>query len=295
MSANRLITLVVAASALLLVACGGGDDGGIVPGRTQVLVEDFATPAGYWEGSGSATHTPWDDPVRKFYRKADFEFWFALDTDGTALGEITLTYDAKLTIDGLPDFQAPAPGGINISFDPEVGGELSDSDPVRKFPLVGLYNEEENILTLRMVPGEDAEPMKFTLRADPGVSAAIPLDSFGEESSDDVEEGDLPGDPGTNEGDVGGDDEEGESVDVSDPGFFEIIKVYDMTPFTPFAPEDEPAITKRAGGPHETSFELSEDPWAVQWSALQKTADVQTVEISPAMRQALQDIVDAQQ
>jgi hypothetical protein len=292
---TRLVLLIAIAAAIVVaVACGGDDD--VVPGRTQIQIEDFATPAGYWEGSGTVTHTPWDDPVRHFYRSADYEFWFALDTEGTALGEITLTYDAKLTIDGLPDFSAPAPGGINVSFEPEVGGELSSADPIRTFPLVGLYDEDENIFRFRMV-NEGFEPLKFTLRADPGVSAAVPLDSFGDQSTDDVSAEDLPGDPGTNEGDVDGDGEEegdGETVDISDPGFLAIVHVYDMTPFTPFADADEPTVEKRAGGPHETSFNLAEGEWAVQWSAQQKTADVQTVEINPAMRQALQDILDAQ-
>jgi hypothetical protein len=280
--------------ALLVLACGGDDDG-IVPGQTQVQLEDFATPAGYWEGSGTATHTPWDDAVRHFYRSADFEFWFALDTDGTAAGEITLTYDAKLTIEGLPDFSAPAPGGINVSFEPEVGGELSDSDPIRTLPLVGVYDEENNVLILHMVQSEDDEPMKFTLRADPGVSAAVPLDAFGEQS-DDVEAGDLPGDPGTNEGDVGsddGDDDDGESVDISDPGFLAIVRVYDMVPFTPFSDSDEVPIEKRTGGPHQASFEFDGDDYHIEWAAQQKTADVQTVEIDPGMRQALQDLVDS--
>jgi hypothetical protein len=283
-----LATIVAVA---LVFGCGGDDD--VVPGQTQVHIEDFATPAGYWEGSGTATHTPWDDAVRHFYRSADYEFWFALDTDGNASGEVTLTYDAKLTIEGLPDFSAPAPGGINVSFEPEVGGELSDSNPIRTLPLIGYYDEEDNVLILHMVQSEDDEPMKFTLRADPGVSAAVPLDAFGEQSSDDVEAGDLPGDPGTNEGDVGeGDDGEGESVDISDPGFLAIVRVYDMVPFTPFSDSDEAPVEKRTGGPHEVSFEYEGNDYVISWTAQQKSADVQTVELDPAMRQALQDIVD---
>lgn len=260
----RVILAAVAAAAVLLAAaCGGGDDsGGVdVPDNVDVDVEDFGSPAGYWEGEGSVNETPLDDGVRTLTRNADFELWFSLDSDGSATGEITLTYESVLTVDGLPSFSVPGVGGISAAFDPEVGGEITDEDPTRIFPLVGLYTEADGLI-LAMVPGEDPEPIEFTIRADPGVSAGF---------------------------DVGG----AGSVGVEGEGSGTIAYEIDMTPFTPFGEAEFAEVEKRPGGPYAAHFELTGDTFVVEWSAVQESSDTQTVEVSDEMRDALDALEQA--
>jgi len=249
--------------ALLLAACGGGDDDVTIdaPGEVDVDVEDFGSPAGYWEGEGLISSTPLDDGVRTLTRNAEFEFWFSLDADGTALGEITLTYESVLTVDGLPDLSVPGVGGVSANFNPEVGGEITDEDPTRIFPLVGIHSEGDG-LTLAMVPGEEPEPIEFTIRADPGVSAGF---------------------------DVGG----AGSVGIEGQGSGTIAYVIDMTPFTPFGDAEYAEVEKRPGGPYAAHFELEGDDFAVEWSAVQQSSDTQTVTVSDEMRDVLDALEDA--
>lgn len=245
---------------MLLVACGGGNS---APSDVDVDVEDFASPAGYWEGEGRADETPLDDGSRKLTRAADFEFWFSLNSDGVATGEITLTYESVLTVDGLPSLSVPGVGGVSAAFNPEVGGEITDKDPTRVFPLVGEYTEEQG-LVLAMVPGEEPDPIEFTIRADPGVSAGFDIGGAG-------------------------------SVGVEGEGAGTIAYVIDMTPFTPFSASDVSDVEKRPGGPYAAHFELSDDTYTIEWSAVQKSSDVQTVEVTDEMRQALDDLQEALQ
>lgn len=255
--AGYLAVVVVAAA--IAVGCGGSD----TPSEVDVDVEDFAAPAGYWEGQGTVRETPLDDGVRTLTRNADFEFWFSLNSDGSALGEITLTYESVLTVSGLPDLSVPGVGGVSAAFDPEVGGEITDPDPTRIFPLVGVLDGDG--LVLGMVSGEEPEPIEFTIRADPGVSAGF---------------------------DVGG----AGSVGVDGGGSGTIAYVIDMTPFTPFADSDIAGVEKRPGGPYAAHFEFSGDnKLAIEWSAVQQSSDTQTVEVTDEMRDALDALEQALQ
>lgn len=244
----------------MATACGGDDDSDIdLPDDVAVDVEDFGSPAGYWEGEGTLRSTPIDDDARRLTRDADFEFWFSLDANGEAAGEVTLTYDAKLTVEGLPSLNFPGFGGISAGFDPEVGGEITDEDPTRVFPLVGVYNDDDG-LTLAMVAGEEPPPIEFTIRADPGVSAGF---------------------------DVGG----AGSVGIEGEGSGTIAYEIEMAPFTPFADTDHAEVEKRPGGPYAAHFEFSEEGVAIEWSAVQQTSDTQTVDITDAMQEALDSLL----
>ena len=254
--------ILALAIGLVFAACGGGgdDDSGVdLPDDVDVDVEDFGAPTGYWEGEGTAKETPLNDGVRTLTREAEFDFWFSLNNDGTALGEITLTYDAELTVEGLPDFSAPGVGGVSVSFNPEVGGELTDEDPTRIFPLVGNYSEGDGLI-LAMVPGDEPLPMEFTLRADPGVNAGF---------------------------DVGG----AGSVGIEGDGTGTIAYEIDMVPFTPFGSEDFAEVEKRPGGPYAAHFEFTDETYAIEWSTVQETSDVQTVDITDDMQEALDSLL----
>jgi len=139
------------------------------------------------------SETPLDDGARKLTRSAEFEFSFEVDEDGKVSGEITLTYAAVLTVENLPG----ADVGI-ASFDPEVGGQVTDPNPTRTFELGGTLDEEG--LTLEIAtPEDEREPIEFTIIADPGVSAGLG----------------------------------GGGAFTAPGGNVQIIKI-DMTPFTPF-------------------------------------------------------------
>jgi hypothetical protein len=126
------------------------------------------SPVGYWEGSGQAQEVPMDDTFRHLTRSAEFEFWFTLDEAGNAVGEIELDYDAELTVKNLPQVTLPIPGG-GITFAPEVGGRLTDLDPRRRFPIVGVLSENNELTLTIAVEEEERETLEFTIRADAGV------------------------------------------------------------------------------------------------------------------------------
>lgn len=120
-----------------------------------------------WEGSGSIRETPLKDDHRELTRAAEFEFTFDVDPDGNVKGEITLTYEAELKVDDLPAVSV----GI-ASFAPDVGGEITDPNPTRTFPLTGSLRDD--FLDLEIAtPVESRGSIEFTIRADPGVSAGL--------------------------------------------------------------------------------------------------------------------------
>ena len=203
----------MAAFMLLLalpMVCGGADTGG------------------YWEGKGKASEIPMKDRFRQLTRGADFEFWFNVDETGNATGEIELNYQSELTVENLPSVSA---GGV--SFNPKVGGKITDLNPKRKFKLAGSLKDGE--LTLEIAtPEEERRPIEFTIRADPGVSAG-----FGGLTM-----------PGGAAGVSGGN-----------------VYVFPMKPFSPF--NGAANVQKRPGGPYAASFDARGSNWAIEWTARQ--------------------------
>jgi len=210
-------------------------------------------PTGYWEGKGTAMEKPMNDAVRKLTRQAEFEFWFTLAESGDALGEIELKYDAELKVDGLPNVSAPVPGGT-ISFAPEVGGTLTDLDPTRRFPLVGIFDGETLVLAVA-TPEADREPLEFTIRADAGISGGL---------------------------DVGRASVGGLSAGEAQI----IIHKIDMTPFSPFGAAVP--VEKRPGGPFAVSYEDRGESHVIEWSARQMGGENRQLELSPELESALQ-------
>jgi hypothetical protein len=252
MKPAAVLALITAAAA----SCGDRN----VPDDVDVAVDAFPSPAGYWEGKGTVRETPLADSARALTRNADFEFWFSLDPEGSALGEITVTYDSVLTVRGLPMLSVPGPSGISATFKPEVGGRITDPDPTRTFPLVGVLGADS--LVLRLVRPDEPEPIEFTISADPGVSAGFA---------------------------VGG---AGARVDGRDTGA--MVYPIEMTPFSPFADTDVARVEKRPGGPYAAHFALSGDnDLKVEWVAVQKSSATRTVEISDEMRDELDAIGQA--
>ena len=201
---------------------------------------------GYWEGKGKVREIPMKDRFRQLTRDADFEFWFTLDKEGSATGEIELVYDSVLTVENLPSVSAGS-----VSFSPKVGGKITDLNPKRKFPLVGVLAGEQ--LKLAIATPEDLRPpIEFTIRADPGVSAGF-----------------------------GGMTMPGGAAGIGDVN---VIKIA-MKPFTPF--NDAAKVEKRAGGPYAASFEKRGNNWSIEWSARQVGGGEREVKITPEMRQAL--------
>jgi hypothetical protein len=252
MSVQRAFWFVCASVALLsisLAAACGGD------GKVDVNVDDYASPTGYWEGEGHSAETPLKDEARDLTRSVDYTFWFSLAGDGTASGEITLTYDALLTVVDLPSISVPVPALGSVSFDPEVGGKLTDKDPTRIFPLVGVY--DNGALTLEMVAGEEPDPLEFTLQADPGVSAGLTGGGLGVSSGIDT----------------GG-----------------LVYVIDMRPFSPFGIAAD--AEKRPGGPYAAHYEEQGDSFSIEWTATQQSSDVQSVTITPEMQSVLDSLLD---
>ena len=202
---------------------------------------------GYWEGKGQSASTPMKDRFRQLTRGADFEFWFTLDKEGIAAGEITLVYNSELTVENLPSVSAGA-----VSFSPKVGGKITDLNPKRKFPLVGVLNGD--MLQLAIATPESARPkIEFTIRADPGVSAAM-----------------------------GGVTMPGGAAGV---GEMRVIRI-DMMPFSPFSGPGK--VEKRPGGPYAASFESRSDNASTEWSARQMGGEQRDMTITPEMRQALE-------
>lgn len=235
----------VAMAGLVAAAIAGCSGGEPVPSAE----EGSATPSGYWEGDGTAMEKPMNDAVRTLTRTAEFEFWFALDADGNGVGEIELKYDAELIVMGLPNVTVPAPGGASISFQPTVGGKMTDLDPTRTFPLVGVLDGEKLTLTIA-IPEEKRETLDFTIRADAGVSGGVGVGGVG---------------VGMSAGDVQ----------------LTVIEI-DMTPFSPFGGPAQ--IEKRAGGPYAARFEDKGEDYAIEWSARQIGGEQrQKLEMTPEM------------
>lgn len=225
--------LVLLTCSLMLMGCGEG------------------SPYGYWEGKGKMREVPLKDNFRELTRSADYEFWFNIAKDGVVTGEIDLDYDAVLTVENLPSVSAGP-----VSFNPKVGGKVVDLDPTRKFPLIGFY--DGTVLKLALgVPTEARKPIKFVIRADPGVSAGI--------------------------GPVGI-DASGASGAQSDKLTIEI----DMAPFSPFY--GDPPVKKRPGGPYTAEYEERTENLVVEWNAKQVNSDQRTVEITPEMQKILDEL-----
>ena len=202
---------------------------------------------GYWEGKGKISEIPLKDRFRQLTRGADFEFWFVLDKDNNATGEITLVYNSELTVENLPSLSVGA-----ASFSPKVGGKITDLNPKRKFPLVGILNGDQ--LTLAIATPDEARPsIEFTIRADPGVSAG-----FGGMT--------VPG-------------------GAAGIGEMQVIKI-DMKPFTPFSGPGK--VEKRPNGPYAASYDARGNNWSAEWSARQMGGEQRDVKITPEMRQALE-------
>lgn len=179
-----------------------------------------------WKGSGSVTETPLKDDYRELTRSTEFEFAFAVDKDGNVSGEITLTYDAVLTVENLPG----ADVGI-ASFDPEVGGQVTDPNPTRTYPLTGKLEGDE--LTLEIATAEEErelDPIEFTIIADPGVSAGLG----------------------------------GGGAFTAPGGDVQIIEI-DMTPFTPF--EGPATVVVGPDGPESARYFDQGDNYEVEWNA----------------------------
>ena len=193
------------------------------------------TGKGYWEGKGTAKEVVIKDSVRQLTRSAKHEFWFNVEKNGAVTGEIEVTYDSQLIVKGLPSVSV----GV-ASFNPEVGGEITDLDPTRKFPLTGTLQDGKLSLEIA-TPEEDRKPIEFTIRADPGVSAGIPIGKL------------SIGVPGNGIGKTG------------------IIEI-PMTPFSPFSGAGK--VEKRPSGPFADSFEKGAENWSVQWSARQMRGKV---------------------
>lgn len=204
---------------------------------------------GYWEGKGKASEVPMKDRFRQLTRGADYDFWFVLDKEGNATGEIELTYNSELTVENLPSVSVGS-----VSFSPKVGGKVTDLNPKRKFPLVGVLQDDQ--LTLAIATPEPARPtIEFTIRADPGVSAGLGGVTV----------------PGGAAGVSGGD----------------VIRIA-MKPFTPF--NGAAKVEKRPGGPYAASFDARGSNWAIEWSARQVGGEQREVKITPQMRQALEKL-----
>ena len=237
------------AVAAAIAGCSGGD---------PVLGAEGgnATPYGYWEGDGTASEKLMDDPFRKLTRTVEFEFWFALNADGEAFGEIELKYDAELIVDGLPNVTVPVPGGSSVSFQPKVGGKMTDLDPTRTFPLVGVLDGES--LTLMIAtPEENRKTLDFTIRGDAGVSGTMAL--------------------GAGKDGGGGDASIGAGGDAQ----LVVIEI-DMTPFSPF--NGAAMVEKRPGGPYAARFEENADKYSIEWSARQIGGEQrQKLEMTPEM------------
>lgn len=147
----------------------------LLPGLLAACAGEPA-PTGYWEGEGTVIETPMKDFFRTLTREAEFKFWFVLDERRDAVGEIELVYDVELRVENLPQVTIPTPGAApGVTFDPEVGGTLTELNPRRTFPLVGTFQEGELALQIATV-ADEREPLEFTLRGDPGVSAGIGVD-----------------------------------------------------------------------------------------------------------------------
>ena len=184
-------------------------------------------PECQWEGRGLVRETPLKDEHRELSRSADFAFRFTAHPDGSVTGMITLTYAAELTVERLPEAEVGIAG-----FDPKVGGRVTDPNPTRTFPLEGELDEEE--LTLRIATPEDQRrQIRFTMRADPGVSAGLAAG------------GAMRMVPGGS-------------------GRVQVIDI-DMMPFTPFSGPG--TVELGPDGPVAASFHESDEDSLTDWTA----------------------------
>ncbi|MGH7558504.1 MAG: hypothetical protein ACREMD_12150 [Gemmatimonadota bacterium] len=212
------------------------------------------TVTGYWEGKGTASDTPMKDDFRQMTRNSEAEFWFVVRDDGSAVGEAEVIYDAELRVDNLPQVSA----GF-VSFNPEVGGKVTDPDPRRRFPIVGFYDVEDQKLVMTAVLDSTSPKIEFTLRADPGVSAGMSASSgFG----------DSYGFSGS-------------------PGAGVIVQKIPMTPWSPFG-DSGAEVQKRPGGPYEARYEERGENYSIQWSARQMGGEQREVELTPEAERALE-------
>lgn len=217
---------------------------------------ETSRPYGYWEGKGQATEVPMKDSARTLTRTADFEFWFTLSETGDAVGEIDIEYDAKLVVEDLPSVSVPTPGGTSVSFNPEVGGTMTDLDPTRKFPLVGFYHEGVLVLEIA-TPEADRPPLEFTIRADAGISGSMSVGPVG----------------------IG---------DVASGNAQIYVEKIEMTPFSPF--DAGATVEKRASGPFAVSYENKGDNFSIEWSAVQRNQEQGQFELSPELELELRRI-----
>ncbi|MEP7068489.1 MAG: hypothetical protein ABI789_04575, partial [Usitatibacter sp.] len=69
-------------------------------------------------------------------------------------------YTSELTVENLPSVSLGS-----VSFSPKVGGKITDLNPKRKFPLVGVLKDEELNLEVA-TPEPQRPPIEFTIRAE---------------------------------------------------------------------------------------------------------------------------------
>lgn len=125
-------------------------------------------PSGHWEGKGRVFEEKLRDDARTLTRKATTEFWFTLRPDGSAAGEIEVTYGAQLTVDLGGSIET-----VGGSFNPTVSGALNERDAVRRFPLAGFYENGELVLQIA-VPEDERPKLDFVIRADAGTTIKMP-------------------------------------------------------------------------------------------------------------------------
>lgn len=205
---------------------------------------------GYWEGKGKSQEILMDDHYRHFTRSADYDFWFQVDKSGNAVGQIDITYDALLKVENLPTASA----GI-VSFDPKVGGKLTDLDPKRRFDLVGFFDGQKLALDLA-TPEAQRKSLEFSFRADPGISASLNVGPMT-----------VP------------------SGKVGDAVTF--LKMQ-MMPFSPFLSPGK--VEKRPGGPFVASIDEHADKYAINWTAHQVGGEQRGVNITPQMRDSIEKL-----
>jgi hypothetical protein len=209
-----------------------------------------ATTAGYWEGKGTAKEIPMKDAFRTLTRSATYDFWFTVSEGGEAVGEIEMVYESDLKVENLPQITVPVPSARSVSFAPSVGGKITDLNPRRKFPLVGVLLNGK--LTLEIATPEDARPpIEFTIRADPGVSAGF------------------------------------SGVTVKGNSEAQVIKI-PMKPFSPF--NGSATVAKRPAGPFAATFDKTGSNYSINWSARQMGGEQRKVELTPEMRKTLETL-----
>lgn len=239
----RRLPVVLAICLVTGVACTPPSD----------VANTYATPRGYWEGKGTVKEIPMNDH-RTLTRSAVYDFWFTVGDGGDAVGEIEIVYDSELKVDNLPQITVPLPSS-SMTFAPSVGGKITDLNPRRKFPLVGVLANQQ--LTLEIAtPAADRPPIEFTIRADPGVSAGFNVQKGG---------------PGS----------------VKGSSATRVIKI-PMTPFSPF--NGSAKVGKRPAGPFDASFDETGKNNSINWSARQMGGEQRKVELTPEMQQALQKL-----